>query len=54
MVLHEAIQRFNEDHPALRMMWTQSVAGDYLCIVERDDALDVPIAVNNQLPTGLE
>ena len=54
MVLHEAIQRFNEDHPALRMMWTKSVAGDYLCIVERDDALDVPIAVNNQLPTGLE
>ena len=54
LVLHEAIQRFNDDNPTLRMMWTKSVAGDYLCIVERDDALDVPIAVNNQLPTGLE
>ena len=53
-VLHEAIVAFNEDHPTLRMMWTKSVAGDYLCIVERDEALDVPIAVNNQLPTGLE
>lgn len=54
LVLHEAIQRFNDDNPTLRMMWTKSVAGDYLCIVERNDALDVPIAVNNQLPTGLE
>ena len=53
-VLHEAIVAFNEAHPTLRMMWTKSVAGDYLCIVERDEALDVPIAVNNQLPTGLE
>ena len=53
-VLHEAIVGFNEAHPTLRMMWTKSVAGDYLCIVERDEALDVPIAVNNQLPTGLE
>jgi len=56
MVLHEAILSFNEEYPTLRMMWVKGgPVGDYLCIVERDDGTeDVVIAVNRQLPTGLE
>ena len=56
MVLHGAILDFNEEYPTLRMMWVKGgPVGDHLCIVERDDGTeDVVIAVNRQLPTGLE